>query len=197
MSRKVTKLPQQHKMKKSLQQDASHLGVGSFSAACSALVYIFTECGIEKDGTPAARHLWKQVACTWKEPEEQGQESGRLLVSAPSKEKILFPLLLMQNSLLFLLTVKILSMLLLICFCCLTGIWWQFRKCSQLSHGLVWIFWWCFACLSCMKQGRPGEHQTHWSPMASLHCAQEPCDLSQSCICKVFDVSSSDSQWRL
>ena len=38
------------------------LGAGSFSAACSALAFIFTECGIEKDGTPATKHLWKQIA---------------------------------------------------------------------------------------------------------------------------------------
>ena len=39
-----------------------HLGAGFFSAACSALVFIFTECGVEKDETPAAKHLWKQIA---------------------------------------------------------------------------------------------------------------------------------------
>ncbi len=37
------------------------LGAGSFSAACSALGFIFTECGVEKDGTPATKHVWKQI----------------------------------------------------------------------------------------------------------------------------------------
>ena len=56
-----------------------HLGAGSFSAACSALAFVFTECGIEKDGTPVAKHLWKQIALYMKGTRRTGARERQAL----------------------------------------------------------------------------------------------------------------------
>ncbi len=55
------------------------LGAGSFSAACSALAFIFTECGVEKDGTPASRQLWKQIALYMKGTRRTGARERQAL----------------------------------------------------------------------------------------------------------------------
>ena len=55
------------------------LGAGSFSAACSALAFIFTECGVEKDGTPASRQLWKQIALYMKGTRRTGAREKQAL----------------------------------------------------------------------------------------------------------------------
>ena len=38
------------------------LGAGSFSGACSALAFLFVECGIEKDATPNSKDLWRKIS---------------------------------------------------------------------------------------------------------------------------------------
>ncbi len=38
------------------------LGVGSFSDACSALAFLFVECGIEKDATQNSKDLWRKIS---------------------------------------------------------------------------------------------------------------------------------------